>query len=281
VHFTVDGTPLATTVTAGADGSWTYTLTGLHDGQHTIVASETDGAGNIGTASLTFNLDTTAPTVSSVTDTGAGINAGTGLVGIGATVHFALNMNESSIVVPDSSGHTASLSLSDGGTATFNAGLSHDGTLIFDYTVQSGHSSADLAVVGVANGATITDLAGNPANLMGAVTNPTGVLRVDGIAPTIAMNNNKSAEVVSGNQKNVTFNWHASDNTGGSGLDHFVYWVDTHATDSGAPTNASSLAASTISATMAYSSALKGQYFHVEAVDHAGNVSTFADWHIV
>jgi hypothetical protein len=32
---------------------------------------------------------------------------------------------------------------------------------------------------------------------------------------------------------------------------------------------------------MAYSSALTGQYFHVEAVDHVGNVSTFADWHIV
>jgi IS1 family transposase len=80
--------------------------------------------------------------------------------------------------------------------------------------------------------------------------------------------NNSSAEVVSGNQKNVTFNWHASDNTGGSGLDHFVYWVDTHATDTGAPTNATSLAASTTSATMAYSSALKGQYFQHVSTSH-------------
>jgi hypothetical protein len=75
--------------------------------------------------------------------------------------------------------------------------------------VQSGQTSADLAVVGAANGAT-TDLADNVA-----VTNPTGVLRVDGMVPTIAMNNAKSAEVVSGNQKNVTFNWHACDSTGG------------------------------------------------------------------
>ena len=280
MHFTVDGSPLASTVTAGADGSWTYTPSGLHDGLHTIIASETDAAGNTGTASLTFTLDTTAPTLSSVTDTGAGVNAGTGLVGIGATVHFALNMSETSIVVPDSTGHTAGLTLSDGGTAIFDAALSHDGTLVFDYTVQSGQSSADLAVTGVSNGSTIVDLAGNTANLSGAVANPAGTLRVDGIAPTIAMNNSKSAENVSGNQKNVTFNWNASDNTGGSGLDHFVYWVDTHATDSGAPTNATSLPASATSATMSYSG-LKGEYFHVEAIDHAGNVSTFADWHIV
>jgi Ca2+-binding RTX toxin-like protein len=61
VHFTVDGKAIAATATANASGVWTFTPSGLADGVHTIVASEIDAAGNTGTASLTFTLDTTAP----------------------------------------------------------------------------------------------------------------------------------------------------------------------------------------------------------------------------
>ena len=60
VHFTVDGAPMVTTVTADGAGHWTFMPSGLADGSHTIVASETDAAGNTGSASLTFTLDTTA-----------------------------------------------------------------------------------------------------------------------------------------------------------------------------------------------------------------------------
>jgi Ca2+-binding RTX toxin-like protein len=61
VHFTVDGQLVAGTATANASGAWTFAPTGLANGTHTIVASETDAAGNTGTASLTLTLDTTAP----------------------------------------------------------------------------------------------------------------------------------------------------------------------------------------------------------------------------
>ena len=61
VHFTVDGKSIAATATANSSGVWTFTPPSLADGQHTVVASETDAAGNTGTASLTFTLDTTAP----------------------------------------------------------------------------------------------------------------------------------------------------------------------------------------------------------------------------
>ena len=64
VHFTVDGHAVATTATADASGAWTFTPTGLADGAHTIVANETDAAGNTGTASLSLTLDTTPPAVS-------------------------------------------------------------------------------------------------------------------------------------------------------------------------------------------------------------------------
>jgi hypothetical protein len=61
VHFTVDGVAVAATVAADSNGHWTFADTGLLDGTHTIVASETDIAGNTGTTSLTFTLDTTPP----------------------------------------------------------------------------------------------------------------------------------------------------------------------------------------------------------------------------
>jgi Ca2+-binding RTX toxin-like protein len=59
VHFTVDGSVIAATATANSSGAWSFTPTGLADGQHTIVASETNAAGSTDTASLTFTLDTT------------------------------------------------------------------------------------------------------------------------------------------------------------------------------------------------------------------------------
>jgi hypothetical protein len=62
VHFTIDGTPSSTAVTANTLGAWSFTPSGLADGAHTIVASQTDTFGNTGTASLSFTLDTTAPT---------------------------------------------------------------------------------------------------------------------------------------------------------------------------------------------------------------------------
>jgi hypothetical protein len=61
LHFTIDGTLVTTTASADASGNWSLTPSGLGDGQHTIVASQTDTFGNTGSASLTFTLDTTAP----------------------------------------------------------------------------------------------------------------------------------------------------------------------------------------------------------------------------
>ena len=68
VHFIVDGSAVATTATANTSGAWSFTPNGLADGQHMIVASETDASGQTGTASLTFTLDTLAPDTSVVTE---------------------------------------------------------------------------------------------------------------------------------------------------------------------------------------------------------------------
>ena len=70
-----EGTTVLGTTTANGAGLWSFTPTGLSDGSHTIVASETDAFGNTGTAALSFTLDTTNPseTISSTigTDSGA------------------------------------------------------------------------------------------------------------------------------------------------------------------------------------------------------------------
>ena len=80
-------------------------------------------------------------------------------------------------------GGTPTLTLNDGGTATYTGG-SGTNALTFSYTVGAGQNTADLAVTAVNLGtATVKDGAGNAANLTGAVTNPTGILQIDTLAP--------------------------------------------------------------------------------------------------
>ena len=62
-------------------------------------------------------------------------------------------------------GGTPTLTLNDGGTATYTGG-SGSSALTFSYTVAAGQNTADLAVTAVnLNTATVTDGAGNAANL--------------------------------------------------------------------------------------------------------------------
>ncbi|MBS0524337.1 MAG: right-handed parallel beta-helix repeat-containing protein, partial [Proteobacteria bacterium] len=77
VHFTVDGTAVAVAATANASGAWTFAPTGLSEGRHTIVASETNASGQTGSASLTFTLDTKAPAVTEAL-VGGGTSSSTG-----------------------------------------------------------------------------------------------------------------------------------------------------------------------------------------------------------
>ena len=136
VSFTVDGNPIATTVTANAGGAWTFTPTGLADGQHTIVASETGAPGNPAPASLTFTLDTTSPTV-------AINNAG------GATGQAALTVT-GTVSDPDVSGPGSTVVIFDGTTQVGTATVQADGTWSAGITLTNGTNSltarnADLA----------------------------------------------------------------------------------------------------------------------------------------
>ena len=125
-----------------------------------------------------LQIDTTAPTIAGVTT-----SPGSGDLGVGQSVTFTVVTSKAVTV----SGGTPTLTLSDGGTATYAPAASTSTALAFTYTVASGQNAADLSVTGAAlNGATIADAAGNAADLSGAVVNPPGILQIDTTAPTIA-----------------------------------------------------------------------------------------------
>lgn len=196
---TVTGSPFLTLNDTGqanyTSGSGTNTLVFTYTvgaGQNTSNLAVTGSNLNGGTikdaegtafvltgANVTFTglqIDTTAPTVSSVTDTVSGSD-----LKAGGTVTITLNMSEAVTVTG-----TPTLTLNDGGSATYNSGTSTTTTLKFDYTVQNTDTNVASLAVATANlpgGATVKDGAGN-ANLTGAdVTLPTAV-QIDTKGPT-------------------------------------------------------------------------------------------------
>ena len=92
--------------------------------------------------------------------------ASSGDLDAGKTVTLTLNLSEAVTVA----GGTPTLTLNDGGTATYSGG-SGTSALTFSYTVGAGQNTPDLTVTAVnLNAATVTDGAGNAANLSLAVT---------------------------------------------------------------------------------------------------------------
>lgn len=157
VTFTIDGQAITQTVTADANGNWSFTPTGLTDGAHTIVASSADRAGNIGSATVAFTLDTTPPAVTEalLQDTGASQtdnytskSAVTGKGDANAVVHFAV----------------------DGAAVTTTAVADANGTWIFN---PAGLADGTHTIV-----ATETDAAGNTGSASLSFT-------LDTVAPVV------------------------------------------------------------------------------------------------
>jgi hypothetical protein len=92
------------TATANGSGTWTFTPSVLGQGSNTIVASETDLAGNTGSATLTFTYDTVAPTVTSDDTVQPSSNSG-------GTEQFTVDFSESVSGVD-----TSDFTLADTGT---------------------------------------------------------------------------------------------------------------------------------------------------------------------
>ena len=186
----VTGTP---TLTLNDGGSATYTggtgtsaLTFSYTvgaGQNTaglavmgLTGTIADLAGNaLSTANLpeTFagvKVDTTTPSVSSVSATAGDYDAGKALT-------LTLNMSEAVNVTG-----TPTLTLNDGGSATYASGTGTN-TLTFSYTVGAGQNTAGLAVTGITG--TIADLAGNALSTANLPETFAGVI-VDTATPVVS-----------------------------------------------------------------------------------------------
>ncbi|WP_426614407.1 alkaline phosphatase family protein [Bradyrhizobium sp. McL0616] len=152
-----------------------------------------DGAGNATNLSGATNynpagalqVNPTATTVASIAASGTGITSGAGDLNAGKVV--TLTVNFSAAVTVNTSGGTPTITLNDGGAASYTGG-SGSTALTFSYTVAAGQNTADLIASALnLNGATITGGNGIAANLTGATNyNPAGTLQIDTTAPTIA-----------------------------------------------------------------------------------------------
>ena len=141
-------------------------------------ALDASGLAALSGSSTGLAIDTVAPTITAVTALPA-----TDTLGVGGTATLTLAMAEP--VVVDTTGGAPTLLLSNGAVAIFDAAASTTTALVFNYAAQAGQDTADLAVTSLAlNGATVRDDAGNDADLSGAAANPSGILRVDTLAPT-------------------------------------------------------------------------------------------------
>jgi hypothetical protein len=239
-----------------ANGAWSYAASALQNGTHSFSAVVTDKAGNATaqiSAGAAVNVDTT-PATTTIGEAASGWTNHTSDV-ISGTAADGAGSGVKSVEVYDN-GH-------DVGAAKLNA----DGT--WSYTasgLQNGTTHSFTAVV--------TDNVGNasPAYSAGPA------VMIDLVAPTVSVT---KENVSQGNQKNATIVFNGADNSGGSGINHYVYWVDNSSHDSAIPgSGTSTLGASSTSVTLSYQT-VNGQYFHIAAVDNAGNTSLFSDWHIV
>ena len=164
------------------------TITDLAGNAGVLTLADPGGAGSLG-ASKAIVIDTTAPSVSSVSSTSTDRP-----YGLGSVVNVQVTFTEALLVTGE-----PQLTLETGATdriASFNSKTADNKTLIFTYTVQAGDSSADLDYTSTAalalNGGMIKDAAGNSATLTLATPGSAGSLGaskaivVDGVAPVVS-----------------------------------------------------------------------------------------------
>ena len=124
------------------------------------IANSANAQANLARAAMTQSgpqIDTTTPSITAIAESPA-----TGDLGVGKTVSFTVDLSDAVTV----SGGAPTLTLNDGGTATYVSG-SGTRALVFAYTVMAGNSNvASLAATAVnLNGATIANGASAKADL--------------------------------------------------------------------------------------------------------------------
>uniref|UniRef100_UPI002B487BBB cadherin domain-containing protein n=1 Tax=Aeromonas caviae TaxID=648 RepID=UPI002B487BBB len=166
-----------------------------------------------------YLVDTTAPAVSSVGITGAsGVQSNT--LNAGDVVSVTVTMNEATVV--DTSGGTPRVALNIGGSTVYANYVSGSGTasLLFQYTILAGQTDANgISIVAnglEAYGGTLSDAAGNDANLSHSLVADNASYLVDTTAPTLVSSTpaDNASAVMSGANIVLTFNENLSAGSG-------------------------------------------------------------------
>ena len=157
-NSTVDlysGSTLLGTTTASSTGAWSVTTPALANGSYSFTATDiVSGVTSAASAPLVVNV------VPATTVTQVAASPGSGTEFSGDQVTLTVDMT-----APVTVTGAPALTLNNGGTATYSGG-SGTNALTFSYTVAGGQNTTELAATAVnLNSATVTDGAGNTANL--------------------------------------------------------------------------------------------------------------------
>ncbi|MEZ7973881.1 MAG: Ig-like domain-containing protein, partial [SAR324 cluster bacterium] len=179
--------------TSAIDGTNSISFGTLSEGSYSCTITVTDSAENASSAlsANTFVIDTTAPTVSSISS-----STSDGAYKLDDNITVTVTFDEN-VIVDNSSGNPR-IQLETGTNDRYATYISGNSTSIlsFLYTVQSGDNSSDLGYKSsdslFVNSGTIRDNATNDATLTLFSPNQSGSLRankaivIDGIEPTVS-----------------------------------------------------------------------------------------------
>lgn len=195
VSISIDG-GAAVAATANASGAWSYTPASLADGAHSVVASETDVAGNTGSSSaLTFTLDTHTPaaTIGLTTDTSGGSkitynDALSGTADKNATVRLSIDGGAAVNVTANASGawsYTPAGLANGAHTVTIidadTAGKSSTASTSFTFDTHTPDAPAitgasDVVSTSISGAATVAVLSGNTVAVSGTMDEADGTV---------------------------------------------------------------------------------------------------------
>ncbi len=280
----VDGAQSADLGSTTADAQGNYKISdvaaGAADGTYDYHATATlGGVPGAPSNEVDVTVDRTAPTVTSLTQSGNGVDAqGGGDVGAGEVITYDLRTTEGVYVTAGPDGAEPDLLLSNGQRATLVQSSATPGTtdLQFTYMVKPGDDTPYLYESGYeTDGASVTDAAGNALDGDAVAARPSQMLRVDTTAPGVTLTGTPSTDPATG-ETTLELSGQAS------GLDPQADAGATYAIHSRtAPAGSAPVATGTVGADGSFSFAdptVPGENdLYATVTDGAGNVGTSND----
>ncbi|KFX78037.1 hypothetical protein KR98_16205, partial [Ralstonia solanacearum] len=180
VTISIDG-QTSGTVTADANGNWTYTLPTVSNGGHQITAIQTDSSGTSSTpAAAAFTVDTVAPAQPAIVSVADDVDPVTGAVATGGST------NDSTPTFAGTAEAGSTITLYDNGTAIGTTTADASGNWTFKPGTALADGSHSITV-------TATDAAGNTSE-----ASTTFTLTVDTTAPDTPTLNPTDGTTLSG-----------------------------------------------------------------------------------